>query len=312
MLIGNNKLCTRFDVKTFGILIVIGTIILNYLKIDQHCLNYFNNRKLPILSNNATRDEPVLIIGGIPRSGAALLGNILNSLPVMSCKNIRFLTESINKIVSWHNNTVEKMRLDNAGVGKDIIEHATASFLLEIITNNDENSNCVFDNYALTHSKYISNLLPNSKFILMIRDARSTLHSISNNKNNIPGFLDKNIIKAFEMWNTVMETMYKDCLSIGQSRCLPVYYEKLVTNPEFNLKRILKFLQINWNDVVLNHQKYIQNSNKVSDNIKKPLNSESLYKWVNNIPESVLAQLQKLAPMMKKLGYDIKSEKPKY
>jgi protein-tyrosine sulfotransferase len=311
MLIGNNKLCKRFDLKTLGILIVIGTIILNYLKIDQHCLNYFNNRKLPIVSTNATRDEPVLIIGGIPRSGAALLGNILNSLPVMSCKNIKFLAGSINTIVSWHNNTVEKMRLDNAGVGKDIIKHATASFLLEIITNN-ENSNCVFDNYALKHSKYISTLLPNSKFILMIRDARSTVHSISLEKNSVPGFLDKNVIKAFETWNTVIETMYKDCLSIGQRRCLPVYYEKLVTNPEYNLKRIFKFLQIKWNDVVLNHQKYIQNSIIVSDNIKKPLNSDSLYKWVNNIPQSVLVQLQKLAPMMKKLGYDIKSEKPKY
>ena len=302
----------RFDIKIFGIIFVIGAIILNYFKLEHYCLIFFNNRKLPILSRNLTRDSSVLIIGGVPRSGATLLGNILNVLPVMSCKKLKFIGPTMSTIVSWHNNTVERMRLYNAGIGSDIIELATTSFLLEILTNNDANSNCVFDNYALRHTKYISSLLPNSKFILMIRDARSTIHSISLSEDKIPGFVEnKNIIKAFQVWNTLTENMYKDCLSVGNSRCLPVFYEKLILNPEENLKRIFKFLNIKWNDIVLNHHNYINNFETVSDNIKKPLNTDSLYRWVDNIPEIALAKLEKLAPMMKKLGYDIKSEKPK-
>lgn len=38
----------------------------------------------------------------------------------------------------------------------------------------------------------------------------------------------------------------------------------------------------------------------------KPINLEALTKWVGNLPEDVLEEIDEIAPMLKVLGYDTK------
>lgn len=49
-----------------------------------------------------------------------------------------------------------------------------------------------------------------------------------------------------------------------------------------------------------------------SDQVIKPINLEALTKWVGHIPNDVRQEIDKLAPMLKKLGYDTKSNVPSY
>lgn len=49
-----------------------------------------------------------------------------------------------------------------------------------------------------------------------------------------------------------------------------------------------------------------------SDQVIKPINLEALTKWFGHVPEDVKEQLDTLAPMLKKLGYDTKSDAPTY
>lgn len=49
-----------------------------------------------------------------------------------------------------------------------------------------------------------------------------------------------------------------------------------------------------------------------SDQVVKPINLEALTKWVGHVPNDVKRELDTLAPMLKKLGYDTKSEIPNY
>ncbi len=44
----------------------------------------------------------------------------------------------------------------------------------------------------------------------------------------------------------------------------------------------------------------------------KPINLEALTKWVGHLPADVKNELDTLAPMLKKLGYDTKSDVPSY
>ena len=44
----------------------------------------------------------------------------------------------------------------------------------------------------------------------------------------------------------------------------------------------------------------------------KPLYTDSLKSWVGHIPDDVMADLPKIAPMMKTLGYDVHSKDPHY
>ena len=49
-----------------------------------------------------------------------------------------------------------------------------------------------------------------------------------------------------------------------------------------------------------------------SDQVIKPINLEALTKWVGHVPSDVKKELDKLAPMLKRLGYDTQSEVPTY
>lgn len=50
---------------------------------------------------------------------------------------------------------------------------------------------------------------------------------------------------------------FKQCESVGKTRCMKVYYEQLVLHPEGQIKRILQFLEIPWNNSVLHHEELV-------------------------------------------------------
>ena len=49
-----------------------------------------------------------------------------------------------------------------------------------------------------------------------------------------------------------------------------------------------------------------------TDQVNKPVNTEALVKWVGHIPPDVRADMDTLAPMLKKLGYDSSAYPPNY
>lgn len=209
---------------------------------------------------------------------------------------------------------------EQSGITQDTFDSAVSSFMLEIIVRHGKPAQnlCNKDPFVLKFSEYVTRLFPNSKFILMIRDARATVHSIISRKVGISGFRPNDYNGSFVQWNKLIEQMYSQCMVVGPTRCLPVYYEQLVLKPEKSMKTILKFLNISWSDAVLNHEQYIGDEislskvEKSTDQVIKPVNLEALTSWVNKIPENILDSLDSIAPMLKKLGYDTKSRLPNY
>ena len=93
----------------------------------------------------------------------------------------------------------------------------------------------------------------------MIRDGRSTVHSIISRKVTITGFNLDSFKDCMIRWNNIIEHMYAQCIDVGPETCMPVYYEQLVLHPEENMRSILKFLNIPFDDAVLHHEQYIGN-----------------------------------------------------
>ena len=93
----------------------------------------------------------------------------------------------------------------------------------------------------------------------MIRDGRSTVHSIIKRKVTITGFNLDSYKDCLVRWNSIIEHMYAQCISVGPETCMPVYYEQLVLHPETNMRSILSFLKIPWNEATIHHEKYIGN-----------------------------------------------------
>ena len=216
--------------------------------------------------------------------------------------------------------SVEKLNLlSRNGVTYDTINSASKLFIYDILEKHSSYSPvlCAKDPTILTDISFLINLFPTSKFIFMIRDARPVILSIQKRGVLLGGF-GQNLIENFQNWNSLVEEMNEQCILAGTERCLRVYYEQVVLHPETEMRKILKFLNVEWSDAVLHHEDYFGSKIKLSDHAKsadqviKPVNIETLYGWVNKIPQNVLDELDTIAPMLKKLGYDTKSKKPDY
>ena len=293
--------------KLILVLILFGILVL-YLQVANEKLAYDNDKAII---------TPIIFIGGSYRSGTTLMRVMLDAHPLIRCGEE---TRIIPRFLEFMARNFQKdKKLHKAGLTKDMLNTAAQAFISTIVSMHGESASnlCTKDPENLRYSMYLSDLFPNSKFILMIRDARATVNSIKTH-GLLAGGYSTGYQYNFLNWNKLMEEMYSQCLTIGDDRCLPVYYEQLVLYPEREMRKILKFLNIIWNDDVLNHEKKIGSKIKLakfemsSNQVIKPLNLEGLDAWFGKIPQQVLGQIDSLAPILKILGYDTKSRKPNY
>ena len=89
----------------------------------------------------------------------------------------------------WMKSQKESMRLEEAGLGGDVLDSALAAFILEVVARHGEASPrlCNKDPFTLKSGTYLKKLFPKSKFLFMVRDGRATVHSIITRKVTITG-----------------------------------------------------------------------------------------------------------------------------
>lgn len=269
------------------------------------------------------RDMPLIFIGGVPRSGTTLMRAMLDAHPDVRCgQETRVIPRILQLRSHWLKSEKESLRLQEAGITKEVMNSAIAQFCLEIIAKHGEPAPrlCNKDPLTLKMGTYVIELFPNAKFLFMVRDGRATVHSIISRKVTITGFDLTNYRQCMTKWNHAIEVMHNQCKEIGKERCMMVYYEQLVLHPEEWMRKILNFLDVPWNDSVLHHEEFINKPNGVplskversSDQVIKPVNLEAMSKWVGQIPEDVVHDMADIAPMLSVLGYDPYSNPPDY
>lgn len=267
------------------------------------------------------KNVPIIFVGGVPRSGTTLMRAMLDAHPNIHCgEETRVIPRILTMRNQWASSPRESERLKNAGINDDILDSAVGAFITEIVANHGKKSErmCNKDPLVLRYTSYLRSIFPNSKFVFMIRDGRAVVHSIITRKVTITGFNLNSYEDCLSKWNFLIQLMYAQCISVGPENCLPVYYEQLVLHPEQNMKRILEFLGIEWNDAVLQHEKLIgkeislSKNERSSDQVIKPVNLEALNSWVGKIPAEVVAKMDTIAPMLRQLGYDPNANPPNY
>lgn len=269
------------------------------------------------------KDIPIVFIGGMPRSGTTLLRVMLDSHPDVRCGGeTRVIPRLLNLRNSWMKAAFESQRLSEAGITSDVLDSAVAEFMLEIIVKHGRPAKrlCNKDPFTLKSAVYIKSLFPNAQFLYIIRDGRAVAHSIVSRKVTISGFNITDYRQCLEKWNSATNSMYMQCKSLGPEVCHPVYYEQLVLHPEKTLRAILSFLKLPWNETVLHHEEFINQPDGIelsklersTDQVVKPVNTETLAKWVGMIPEDVVRDMAEIAPMLSVLGYDPKANPPNY
>lgn len=268
------------------------------------------------------RHMPLIFIGGMPRSGTTLVRVLLDAHPDVRCgEETRIIPRLLSLKQQWSKSPTEVQRLIEGGITDDVMDAAMTAFILEVIVRHGKPAPrlCNKDPFTLRAAVYLHKLFPQAKFLLMIRDGRAVVHSIITRKVTITGYDLTDYRQCLKRWNAAMYSMYNQCQQLGPSICMPVYYEQLVLHPKPWLQRILAFLDVPWNDSVLHHEQIINQSGislskleRSTDQVIKPINLEALSKWVGQIPEDVVRDMAKVAPMLSELGYDPMANPPNY
>ena len=269
------------------------------------------------------RNSPIVFIGGVPRSGTTLMRAMLDAHPDVRCgEETRVVPRILQMRSHWMKSQKESMRLEEAGLTGDVLDSALSAFILEVVARHGEASPrlCNKVPFTLKSGTYLKHLFPKSKFLFMVRDGRATVHSIITRKVTITGFDLKSYRQSLTKWNAAISAMNDQCEELGSDYCLKVYYEQLILHPRKWLTKILKFLELDWTEDVMHHEKQINKAHGISlskverssDQVVKPVNLEALSKWVGMMPDDVVEDMANIAPMLEKMGYDPNGNPPNY
>ncbi|XP_051972111.1 protein-tyrosine sulfotransferase 2-like [Xyrauchen texanus] len=266
---------------------------------------------------------PVVFVGGVPRSGTTLMRAMLDAHPDIRCgEETRVIPRLLSLRQSWARQAKERWALEEEGVTQQMLDSATTAFILQVIARHGEPARllCNKDPFTLKSANYLSHIFPNSKFLLMLRDGRASVHSMISRHVTISGFNLSSYRDCLTKWSNAIEAMVSQCMIVGRHRCMTVRYEDLVLQPRATMQSVLRFLNAPWHEGVLHHEESIGQRGGISlsrterstDQVIKPVNLEALNRWVGHIPADVKEDMVNIAPMLHRLGYDPYANPPDY
>lgn len=159
-----------------------------------------------------------------------------------------------------------------------------------------------------TDSNYedIFELYPHASFLFMQRDGRDMAAS-----RKLVGNFKQSIDQIARTWCDQMSRFeeFSNCPGV-RARC--VNYERLTADPESELRDVLEFLELPWDDRVLNFQDedltiYKNPMGHLSaDQVNKPINTSSVGRWKRDLSPGETAAFEAIAGhMLAKLGYEV-------
>ena len=258
----------------------------NFLNEIKIRINYFKNikivEKLPKQSQNY--QDPVFMIG-FPRSGTTLLDTILRSHPMIEVieekSSVKKIVNSLNKLT---NNIFEGFNNIKDVNIKEIRKNYFED-LLSYIDHHDKDFMYI-DKLPL-NIVYIAEILkifPHAKFIISLRHPCDCILScyMQNFKLNdsMSNFLNlKDTAVTYDLIMNLLK-IYKSKFNFN---FYEIKYENLISKFDNEIKNLLGFLELPWNDSVLEYQKTASERERIFtpsyDQVIKPLYLKSAGRW---------------------------------
>ena len=268
--------------------------------------------ELPYCDSN-NHSPSVCLLTGHPRSGTTLLEKMLDSHsticsadesstllqtlfePLVSCDSTVVPLESQLLFESVSNSNIERSRTEYFGKLKSLAGCSSDDHWL--IDKNPE---------AIVLIPTLQRCIPNARVIVVLRDPRDVCLScfmqflppnpVSVNFDSLENTVDK-YTRTMNLWLTLRRKL--------QIPWLEIKYEELVNNPEQELKKTLAFLELEWQQDVMNY--YERTKTKVVGSpsyrdVSTPVYHRSIGRWKNYASyfESIKNVLE---PLVEQLGY---------
>jgi tetratricopeptide (TPR) repeat protein len=215
--------------------------------------------------------SPIFIVG-MMRSGTTLAEQILSSHPDV---------EGAGERTFWLNHWPEAIRPGGRAINRSRLEELSREYVQELkslFPEAERVTDKMPGNYRVLG--VIAAAFPNAKFIHTQRDPIDTCLSIYMTPNRVPtDFANnrRNIVFAYRQYERLMAHWQR---VLGPERLLSVQYESLVTTPEPETRRILRFLETPWDDRCLKPEENIRPVITPSVwQVRQPVYTSSVHRW---------------------------------
>ena len=250
-------------------------------------IDYFEKLKeIKLFSYKKKENFKPIFMFGFPRSGTTLLDTILRSHPMIEVIEEKPAT---NKLINSLNKLTNNSLININDIDSKKIEEISLNYFEEIssYTKKTDSQKIYIDKMPLNiiYIAEIQKIFPEAKFIISLRHPCDCVLSsfIQNFKLNdsMSNFLNLN--DTANLYDLVMKlyTIYKKKISFNFTE---VKYENIVTNFNPEIKKILKFLEVQWDDSVLEYQKTAKQRERIFtpsyDQVIKPLYTKSIGRWI--------------------------------
>ena len=225
--------------------------------------------KSPKTLDTKEGDKKIIFVVGMPRSGTSLVEQILSShIKIYGAGELPFLSDIIEK----------KINLDEQSYGDLQSEY------INYIKKFKHEEEYLVDKTPLNFKwiGFILNFFPNSKIIHCKRNSVDTCWSnyknlFSSNKLDY-SYSFSNLANYYKLYEDLMLHWNK----IYKNKFYEIDYEKLVKNKDEEIKNILKYLDLEWDENCLNFHKNKRSVSTASlAQVRKPIYNSSVEKWKN-------------------------------
>jgi tetratricopeptide (TPR) repeat protein len=261
------------NLKNLSINYNINNEILLFKNIKQ----FFNSSKINQIKHG---EKKILFVLGMPRSGTSLIEQILSShKKVFGAGELDYLNKIIKKKFLLNNNSFNKKNINNYK-NSDFEEcHKEYLNYLDVFQHTEE---YLVDKTPLNFRwiGFILKIFPNSKIIHCSRNPMDICWS--NYKNY---FASSNLNFTYNL-NTLGKffNLYRDLMNywnnLFSNKIYHIKYENLINDNENEIKKLLQFCELNWDQNCL---KFYKNKRKVSTasttQVREPIYKSSVTKW---------------------------------
>jgi len=233
---------------------------------------YIKEKKLN-LSENATNYSPIFILG-LPRSGTSLVEQILSSDKKISpCGELIYLDKKMQGCMQKMNEGLNNL---------NILEEVPDNYINTIKNNLNIESSLITDKMPLNffYMGIIKKILPNSKIILCKRNKMDNIYSLFRNffpsGNNFSYDIEE--IKTFyKLYENIIMYWNENKIDF-----LEVNYEELVINFEYEARKMMEYVNLNFDE---KSRDFYKNNRVVQTasflQVRKPIFNGSINFWKN-------------------------------
>jgi hypothetical protein len=238
----------------------------------------------------------LIFVVGAPRSGTTLFRLILDSHPrVVNPGEFDFLFDLVSDDVKVPDMTkyTEWLSTHRIFLSHRLTIDPNRGYydLVRSFVRQKTQSSCIAVLSVHRGHHKIPFFFPEAKYIHLLRDPRDVALS------TIPMGWAGNVFFGVDPWIEAETSWDRLALRMEKSRILQIKYEDLVSKPQDTLRIVCNFLNIDFDEAMLN---YFRHSSY------EPIHANSVRKWKETVKPNELAMLEhKVSALLLDRGYDL-------